>query len=69
MMNEPLSRSVLTTTIDYSNPTTSCPIERVREQIRRRAYELFETRGRESGFELVDWLAAEREIKHHVGQS
>jgi hypothetical protein len=32
------------------------------EQIRRRAYELFEVRGREEGRELEDWVRAEEEI-------
>jgi DUF2934 family protein len=32
------------------------------EQIRRRAYELYEQRGREDGHELDDWLQAESEI-------
>ena len=31
-------------------------------QIRLRAYELYETRGRENGHELDDWLRAEEEI-------
>ena len=30
--------------------------------IRRRAYELYETRGREDGHDLDDWLLAEEEI-------
>ncbi len=33
------------------------------EQIRRRAYELYEARGRKSGNELKDWLQAEAEIR------
>ena len=32
-------------------------------QIRRRAYELYEERGREDGHELEDWLRAEEEIR------
>ena len=32
------------------------------EQIRRRAYELFEQRGRQDGFHEQDWLQAESEI-------
>ena len=32
------------------------------EQIRRRAYELYEQRGRIDGFALDDWLQAEVEI-------
>lgn len=34
----------------------------VDEQISRRAYELYETRGREDGQDLEDWLRAEQEI-------
>jgi Protein of unknown function (DUF2934) len=32
------------------------------EQIRTRAYELYEARGREQGHDLEDWLEAEAEI-------
>jgi hypothetical protein len=32
------------------------------ERIRRRAYELYLRRGRQSGLELDDWLQAEEEI-------
>jgi hypothetical protein len=32
------------------------------QEIRVRAYELFEQRGRESGHDLDDWLQAEAEI-------
>ena len=35
----------------------------VEEEIRQRAYELFEARGGEEGHELEDWLRAEEEIK------
>jgi Protein of unknown function (DUF2934) len=34
------------------------------EQIRRRAYELYVERGRQSGHEMDDWLRAERELEH-----
>lgn len=33
------------------------------DEIRRRAYELYEQRGREDGRDLEDWLQAEEEIK------
>jgi hypothetical protein len=33
-----------------------------KEQVRRRAFELYEQRGREEGHELDDWLQAESEI-------
>jgi hypothetical protein len=32
------------------------------EQIRRRAYELYEQRGRQDGFHEQDWLQAESEV-------
>lgn len=32
------------------------------EEIRRRAYELYEARGREDGHDVEDWLEAEAEI-------
>ena len=32
------------------------------EQVRRRAYELYEARGREDGHDMDDWLRAEPEI-------
>ena len=34
----------------------------LQEQIRRRAYELYEQRGREDGHELDHWLRAESEV-------
>jgi len=33
------------------------------DQIRQRAYELYEARGREDGHDLDDWLGAEGELK------
>lgn len=41
-------------------PTVLIPIE---QQIRQRAYELYDQRGRADGHDLDDWLQAEREIK------
>jgi len=34
----------------------------VQEQIRRRAYELYEQRGSNDGHEVTDWLQAESEV-------
>ncbi len=34
----------------------------LQEQIRRRAYELYEQRGRDDGHETDDWLRAESEV-------
>ena len=42
-----------------SETTTSSDLQ---DQIRTRAYELYEQRGRQDGFEERDWLAAEAEI-------
>ncbi len=36
----------------------------VEEEIRQRAYELFESRGGAEGHELQDWLQAEEEIRN-----
>ena len=38
------------------------PTLALEDEIRRRAYELYEQRGREDGHELEDWLRAEEEV-------
>ena len=38
------------------------------EHVRARAYALYESRGREDGHDLDDWLLAEREITHVPGK-
>jgi Protein of unknown function (DUF2934) len=38
------------------------PTSNIEDRIRRRAYELYEQRGRVDGFALGDWLQAEGEI-------
>jgi Protein of unknown function (DUF2934) len=40
--------------------------EGVEHQIRLRAYELYEARGREDGHDLDDWLRAEEEITKNI---
>jgi hypothetical protein len=45
-----------------SSPSGKTGAEAVAEEIRIRAYELFEERGREDGHQLEDWLRAEDEI-------
>jgi Protein of unknown function (DUF2934) len=35
------------------------------DEVARRAYELYEARGREPGHELEDWLHAEEEVNKH----
>jgi len=50
------------------DPTKKPPATAISEsqglenQIRQRAYELYEARGREDGHDLEDWLRAEEEI-------
>ncbi len=39
----------------------------VSDLIRRRAYEIFEERGRQSGHDVEDWIQAEREIESNWG--
>ena len=38
------------------------PSQNLEEEIRRRAHELYEERGREDGHDMEDWLRAEAEI-------
>jgi hypothetical protein len=46
------------------NPVGELPGDSIRDdEIARRAYELFEQRGREPGREWEDWLQAERELR------
>jgi len=50
-------------TAKRSDPSRKAPDPAALEdQIRRRAYELYEARGRQDGHELDDWLRAEGEI-------
>jgi hypothetical protein len=53
--------------LHYGADTSGCPIECVPDLIRKRAYQLFEERGRQPGHELDDWLQAERETNQHLG--
>ena len=45
-------------------PAKSVPVEPeiLEDQIRARAYELYEERGKEDGHDLDDWLRAEADI-------
>jgi len=45
-----------------ANSPQSAPVVDTQEQIRRRAYELFEQRGCQEGFADQDWFQAEAEI-------
>ena len=43
-------------------PTAANESQKLKEKIRRRAYQLYEERLWENGHELEDWLRAEEEI-------
>ncbi len=53
-----------------ASPSAATPID-LENQIRQRAYELYEQRGRTPGQENEDWLRAEREVlaRHNHQQS
>ena len=55
-----IDKEPLTLAPKSDEPTVLIPIV---EQIRQRAYELYEQRGRTDGHDLEDWLQAEGEIK------
>jgi hypothetical protein len=55
-----IEKKPLTLAPKSDEPTVLIPIK---HQIRQRAYELYEQRGRADGHDLDDWLQAEREIK------
>jgi hypothetical protein len=53
-MTQDTTRKILT--------MTGAQPQNLEEEIRRRAYELYEEQGREDGQDLNDWLRAEAEI-------
>ena len=53
--------------IRYGTDTSGLTVENAPEFIRKRAYQLFEMRGRQPGHELGDWLQAEHEIESRFG--
>ena len=55
-----IEKKPLTLAPKSDEPTVLIPIE---QQIRQRAYELYEQRGRTDGHDLDDWFQAEYEIK------
>jgi hypothetical protein len=48
------------TAVEEREVLPSSPLE---EEIRNRAYEIYLQRGRQPGYELEDWLQAERELR------
>jgi hypothetical protein len=59
-----MKRTPMTTKSKSRKPRSPKPAQpnEIEESIRRRAYELYEQRGRIEGFALDDWLQAEAEI-------
>ena len=53
----------MSTEVTKKPPVTARSARQERRQIRLRAYELYEARGREDGHALEDWLRAEEEIR------
>ncbi len=49
-------------------PSTTTAHPSIEEEIRRRAYELYEERGRRHGFEQEDWARAEEEVRNKYQQ-
>ena len=48
-------------TLPTETRATESPVD-IQEQVRRRAFDLYEQRGREDGHDLYDWLQAESEL-------
>ncbi len=59
-----MKRTPMTTKSKSRKPRSLKPAQPndIEESIRRRAYQLYEQRGRLDGYALDDWLQAEREI-------
>ena len=49
-----------------SNTSTSIPQDQLTDMIRKKAYELYEKRGKKSGQDMNNWLEAERIVKQKV---
>ena len=49
-------------TKDVQRKRVAAADAKIEEEIRQRAYALFEARGGQEGYELEDWLRAEEEI-------
>jgi hypothetical protein len=55
----------LETSVGSPTDGASAPYEPTLEEIRARAYEAYIQRGRVDGFDLEDWLQAEKELKEN----
>jgi len=49
-----------------SNSGTSIPQDQMTDMIRKKAYELYEKRGKKSGQDMNNWLEAERIVKEKI---
>jgi DUF2934 family protein len=59
---EKMKVTVKKSTAKDSNENSRESVVNLQEQISRRAYEIYERRGREAGHEVEDWLQAEAEL-------
>ena len=50
----------------FSNSSMSIPQDQLTDMIRKKAYELYEKRGKKSGQDMNNWLEAERLIKQKI---
>jgi DUF2934 family protein len=56
--------NAMSTDLTKKPPTAvTSDLQDLEHDIRRRAHELYEARGREDGHDLEDWLRAEEEIR------
>ena len=67
MTEENESTPVDTQIAKYGRDTSGSHPGCVSELIQKRAYEIFEKRGKLPRHDLDDWLQAEREVKSHLG--
>jgi hypothetical protein len=65
MKSKSMSDARVTLHLNFNADTSGGLIELLPALIRKRAYDLYERRGRHPGHEIEDWMRAEREIKHH----
>lgn len=63
MLQQPRVNSNARPNTNASAPAPAPRREPTQEEIRKRAYELFEKRNREPGHEKEDWAQAERELR------
>jgi hypothetical protein len=61
-MPEAGSVSIKKSAVPSPSPVASAPRD-LESKIRQRAYELYEERGRATGFDQEDWLRAEIEVR------